>query len=68
MKAENSRGGIRLARGVISFPVRFRCEKCGSENYYVWGTSIGNNFRLEVRCIRCGQYFSRFEEELCEKA
>jgi len=41
------------SRNTLNIPRK--CSGCGFRNFNIWGTTIDDNLRIEVKCMRCGK-------------
>jgi hypothetical protein len=53
--------GISLSFNRLEIKLVKNCEKCLCNNFYIWGTVIKNELRIELRCVKCGKIISRIK-------
>ena len=50
--------GISLSSNKVEITLVENCDRCKCNNYYIWGTVINSELKIQLRCIKCGKKIS----------
>jgi hypothetical protein len=50
--------GISLSSDKVQITLVKNCDRCDCNNFYIWGTVIKSELKIQLRCIKCGKQIS----------
>ena len=53
--------GISLSSDKVQIALVKNCDRCDCTNFYIWGTVINSELKIQLRCIKCGKQISCIE-------
>jgi hypothetical protein len=51
--------GISISSDKVQITLVKNCDGCDFTNFYIWGTVINSELKIQLRCIKCGKEISR---------
>ncbi len=53
--------GMSFSSDRVEIIIVENCDRCYCNNFYIWGTVINSELKVELTCIKCGKIISRIK-------